>query len=131
MNTLESELQSLQSPAVPAGLSASISSRIAHIDEQHQATSYPAHDDKVVAARRDRLAWPLALVGLSVGVGAQIYRLAAGESALDLLSVRTAGGLQRIVDLAQPSPALAVLGAGMLLALTGLFALQRDAPQQV
>jgi len=126
MNTLESELHDLQGPAVPAGLSATIASRVAHIDAQHQTGSSPAGDDKRAATGRDRLAWPLLLVGLSVGLGAQIYRLASGESTLDLLSVRTAGSLQRVVDLAQPSPTLAVLGAGVLLALTGLFALQRD-----
>lgn len=131
MNTLASELQSLQGPTAPAGMSATIASRIARMDEQRQTTASSVREDVGAASRRGRLAWPLLLLGLSLGVGAQVYQLAAGETPLDLIDLRIAGGLQSVLDLAQPSPAMAVLGAGVLLALAGMLALQRDVPQHL
>gem|GEM_PF-2746351 len=131
MNTLASELQCLQGPTAPAGMSATIASRIARIDEQRQTTASAVREDVGAASRPGRLAWFSVLLGLSLGVGAQVYRLAAGELPLDLISLRIAGGLQSVVDLAQPSPAMAVLGGGVLLALAGTLALQREVPQHL
>jgi hypothetical protein len=65
-------------------------------------------------------------VGLTVGLGAQAYRLFVGEATLDFTSPRISGGFDGVVEMLPASPAVAVLAAGLLLYLAGLFAPLRD-----
>ena len=126
MNSIESELKHLPDPAVPEELAASISARIARLDEEQAAPTRESPRVAVAQAGRDRLALALAFLGATVGLGAQAYRLAVGEVSLDLLSPRISGGLDGIVEILPVTPALAVLAAGILLYLTGLFVPMRE-----
>jgi len=122
MNELEFELKRLPEPALPAGLTAGITARIARLDEERAAGA--GEPPRVARAQsgRDRLAWAAALVGVAIGLGAQAYRLVLGEATLDLISPRISGGMNGVVEMLPASPAVAVLAAGLLLYLVGLFA---------
>jgi hypothetical protein len=64
-------------------------------------------------------------VGVTVGVGAQAYRIAVSAMTLDLTSLRIIREFELIswlMDGAPPSPAVAVLAVGLLLYLIGIFA---------
>ena len=114
----ESDLRHLSEPALPEGLAAGINARIARIDEQRTAgTSEPP---------RDRLAWAAALLGVTLGLGAQAYRLVVGDATLDhLTSLRIGGGMDGVIEMLPASPAVAVLAAGSMLYMAGLHALLR------
>ena len=112
MNALESGLKRLPEPEVPEGLTAGITARIALLDEEHRVPD--------AEAGRDR--WALALVGVTVGLSAQAYRLAVGEATFHLTTPRLGGGMDGIVEMLPTTPAVAVLAAGLLLYLAGLFA---------
>ena len=76
------------------------------------------------------MAWTAALVGVTVGVGAQAYRIAVSAMTLDLTSLRIIREFKLtpwLMDGVPPSPAIAVLAAGLLLYLIGLFAPLRRA----
>lgn len=125
MNTLESDLKHLPEPAVPEGLSANITARLANLDEEGIAGASKPVRIASIKATRDRLAWTAALVGLTVGVGAQAYRIAVSAMTLDLTSLRIIREFELIswlMDGAPPSPAVAVLAVGLLLYLIGIFA---------
>jgi hypothetical protein len=129
MNTLESDLKHLPNPALPEGLSADIMARLANLDEEGIAGASKPARVASIKATRDRLAWTAALVGLTVGVGAQAYRLAVSAMTLDLTSLRISRGFELtpwlmdgVVEMLSPSPAVAVLAVGLLLYLIGLFA---------
>lgn len=125
MNTLESDLKHLPEPAVPEGLSANITARLANLDEEGIAGASKPVRIASIKATRDRLAWTVALVGLTVGVGAQAYRIAVSAMTLDLTSLRIIREFELIswlMDGAPPSPAVAVLAVGLLLYLIGIFA---------
>jgi hypothetical protein len=122
MNALESDLKRLPEPPFPKGLAADISARIARLDEERAADASEPPRVAVAEARRDRLAWVVALVGVTVGLGAQAYGLVVGEATLDLTSLRISGGMDGIDEMLPESPAVAVLAAGLLLYLVGLFA---------
>ena len=113
MNPLESELKRLPEPALPEGLTAAITARIERLDEERAAGAGEPPRVAGVVAGRDRLAWALALVGVTVGLGAQAYSLVVGEATLDLISPRISGAMNGVV---------AVLAVGLLLYLAGLFA---------
>ena len=117
----ESDLRHLSEPALPEGLAAGINARIARIariDEQRTAgTSEPP---------RDRLAWAVALLGVTLGLCAQAYRLVVGDATLDhLTSLRIGGGMDGVIEMLPASPAVAVLAAGSMLYMAGLYALLR------
>jgi len=125
MNTLESDLKHLPEPAVPEGLSANITARLANLDEEGIAGASKPVRIASIKATRDRLAWTVALVGLTVGVGAQAYRIAVSAMTLDLTSlgiIREFELISWLMDGAPPSPAVAVLAVGLLLYLIGIFA---------
>jgi len=125
MNTLESDLKHLPEPAVPEGLSANITARLANLDEEGIAGASKPVRIASIKATRDRLAWTAALVGLTVGVGAQAYRIAVSAMTLDLTSlgiIREFELISWLMDGAPPSPAVAVLAVGLLLYLIGIFA---------
>ena len=125
MNTLESDLKHLPEPALPEGLSANITARLANLDEEGIAGASKPVRIASIKATRDRLAWTVALVGLTVGVGAQAYRIAVSAMTLDLTSLRIIREFELIswlMDGAPPSPAVAVLAVGLLLYLIGIFA---------
>jgi len=125
MNTLESDLKYLPEPAVPEGLSANITARLANLDEEGIAGASKPVRIASIKATRDRLAWTAALVGLTVGVGAQAYRIAVSAMTLDLTSlgiIREFELISWLMDGAPPSPAVAVLAVGLLLYLIGIFA---------
>ena len=125
MNTLESDLKHLPEPALPEGLSANITARLANLDEEGIAGASKPVRIASIKATRDRLAWTAALVGLTVGVGAQAYRIAVSAMTLDLTSLRIIREFELIswlMDGAPPSPAVAVLAVGLLLYLIGIFA---------
>ena len=118
MNDLESDLTRLAQPTVPEALAASITARIARLDDPRAAD--------LIEASSDRSAWGVvALVGMTVGIGAQVYRLYTGEATLDFTSLRIGGGFDGVVEMLPASPAVAVLAAGLLLYLAGLFAPHR------
>ena len=125
MNTLESDLKHLPEPALPEGLSANITARLANLDEEGIAGASKPVRIASIKATRDRLAWTAALVGLTVGVGAQAYRIAVSAMTLDLTSlgiIREFELISWLMDGAPPSPAVAVLAVGLLLYLIGIFA---------
>lgn len=122
MNALESDLTRLPEPAVPAGLAAGINARIARLDAQRAATASEPSRLDAADSRRDRLSWTVALVGATVGLGAQAYRMLLGEATLDLTSLRISGGLGSVIEMPPLTPATAVLAAGLLLYLAGLLA---------
>ncbi len=125
MNTLESDLKHLPEPALPEGLSANITARLANLDEEGIAGASKPVRIASIKATRDRLAWTAALVGLTVGVGAQAYRIAVSAMTLDLTSLRIIREFELIswlMDGAPPSPAVALLAVGLLLYLIGIFA---------
>ena len=125
MNTLESDLKHLPEPALPEGLSANITARLANLDEEGIAGASKPVRIASIKATRDRLAWTAALVGLTVGVGAQAYRIAVSAMTLDLTSlriIRESELISWLMDGAPPSPAVAVLAVGLLLYLIGIFA---------
>ena len=126
MNEFEAALKHLPEPAFPEGLTATITARIARLDEERAAVV--AEPPWVARARagRDRLAWAAALVGVAIGLGAQAYRLVLGEAALDLISPRISGGMNGAVEMLPASPTVAVLAVGLLLYLAGLFAPLHD-----
>ena len=122
MSTLESELKRLPEPALPAGLAERINARIAFIEEAPAPGISEPSRTVPAETSRDGLAWALALTGMAVGVGAFVYRLITGETAIDLVSPRTGGGLGGVVDMLPATPAVVVLAAGLLLYLAGLLA---------
>lgn len=122
MNALESDLKRLPEPALPEGLTAGITARIAHLDEERAANASKPPRVAVAEASRDRLAWAVALVGMTVALGAQAYMLVVGEATLDLTSLRISSGMDGVVEMLPASSAVAVLAAGLLLYLAGLFA---------
>ena len=75
---------------------------------------------------RDRFAWAVALMGVTLGLGAQAYRLVVGEATLDLTSLRISLGMDGVLEMPPASPAVAVLVVGILLYLAGLHALLRS-----
>ena len=127
MNALESDLKRLPEPALPEGLSASITARIARVDEERAAAALESPRVVRTESGRARLAWAAALAGATVGLGAQAYRLAVGEAALDLTSPRLGGLMTGVVEMLPATPAAAFLAMGLLLYLAGLFAPLRDA----
>lgn len=122
MNALESDLKRLPEPALPEGLTAGITARIARLDEERAADASEPPRVAVAEASRDRLAWAVALVGMTVALGAQAYMLVVGEATLDLTSLRISSGMDGVVEMLPASSAVAVLAAGLLLYLAGLFA---------
>jgi len=122
MNALESDLKRLPEPAFPEGLTEAITARIARLDEERADDAVEPPRLAVAEPRRDRLAWAMALLGLTVGLGAQAYRLAVGEASLDLVSPRMISGIEGAVEMLPASPAVAVLALGLFLYLAGLFA---------
>lgn len=133
MNALESELKQLPEPTLPDGLAEATAARIARVAELRASaaavrTSAAESGAGIGAPRRfaagatgpDRVAGAAALVGLTVGVGAETYRLLVGEAALDLISPRIAG-LHGPVEMLSAGPATAVLAAGLLLYVAGFF----------
>ena len=128
MTSLESDLKQLPEPAVPEGLAAGVTARIARIDlDPGEARTPRAGRAQMTAAeaRRDRLAWAAALVGLAVSLGAQVYRVAVGEVTLGT-SLQTIGGIAGLVEMLPASPAVGVLAIGLLMYLAGLFAPMRS-----
>ena len=121
MNTFESDLEQLPEPAVPEGLTAAITLRIARFDEDRAGGITETPHIAVAGTGRERWAWAAALTGLVVGLGTQVYRLAVGEATLNFTSSRIIGGLDGVVEMLPASPAVAVLGVGLLLFLAGFL----------
>ncbi|MEN8377066.1 MAG: hypothetical protein ABFS34_16705 [Gemmatimonadota bacterium] len=122
MNSLESDLTRLPEPESPAGLSAGVMARIARLEKERTVGAGEPPRVAVTKAGRERLAWAAALAGVTAGLGAQAYRLFVGEATFQLTSLRISGGMQGIIEMPPASPAVAVLAAGLLLYLGGLFA---------
>lgn len=142
IDALESDLKQLPEPVFPEGMAAVVSARIAHVAAL-RATAAPsaaaegsAGDTEVSAghfaaspgiaaasAAPNRFAWAAALVGLTLAVGAETYRLLTGETGLDLVSPRTIGiGVHGPFEMLSASPAAAVLAAGLALYVASFFA---------
>jgi hypothetical protein len=114
----EFDLKQLSQPALPEGLAAGITARIARLDEEGPTG--------VGEPPRDRLAWAAGLGGVTIGLSAQVYRLVAGEATLDhLISLRISGGMGGVIEMLPASPAVAVLVAASVLSLAALHALLR------
>jgi hypothetical protein len=122
MSQLESDLKRLAEPALPEGLAAGVAARIARLEDEREATGVDPARNTISEAGSGTLAWTVALVGLAVSLGAQIYRLAVGEATLELTSLRVSRGLDGFVEMLPASPAVAMLAVGMLLYLVGFFA---------
>lgn len=120
---LDSELNRLPEPAPPAGMAAAIMSRTAHHEEKRPVASRESPRVAPAKAQKsDWRAWTVLLAGVAVGLGAQAYRLLAGESTLHLTSPFLRGGMEGLVEMPHASPAVLVLAAGLLLYVAGLFA---------
>lgn len=126
MNALESDLRRLPEPALPEGLTAAITGRIARVAEERVGIARRAGTGEppgaaALTAVPNRFAWAAALVGMTVGVGTQLYRLVVGETAFDVVSPRIVG-IHGPAEMLSASPAAAVLAAGLLLYLASFFA---------
>lgn len=134
MNDLEDALKGMSEPEVPSGLAAIINARIARVDaERSGAASWKESSSSEPAAERvstsfwhQRLAWTPVAAGLIVGVAAQAYRLAAGETAMNLLAPRITGGGGAALQMLPASPSAAALALGLALFLAGLLTAQRE-----
>ncbi len=120
--TCKNILARLPEPAPPAGLAAAILARTARLDTERAAVSRDAPAVAAAKARSDRPAWAAAIAGVTIGLGAQMYGLLAGESTLDLVSSRIGDGTAGLLEMPHADPVVFLLAAGLLLYLTGLFA---------
>lgn len=121
MTPLETALQRLPEPAPPEGLSAAIAARIACHDQTPSLDAEPTAAATTTAFRH-RLPAFLILAGAIIGAGAEAYRLVASWTAQDLVAPWLTGERSGVLDALPATPAVAVLVAGLLLYLAGLFA---------
>jgi len=122
MNDFESDLKHLPEPALPERLARRITARLA----EQSASGVRDSPCGVPDINRDRFAWAVTLMGVTLGLGAQAYRLVVGEATLDLTSLRISLGMDGVLEMPPASPAVAVLVVGILLYLAGLHALLRS-----
>ncbi len=123
--TLTLELRQLPEPTAPTTMAAAILTRTAqHTAQRTMAASAEARQTAAKPAK-DRYAWAAHLVGILIVLGAQTYRWLIGESTLNLVSPLLRNGLGGLIHTSQGSPAVLVLTVGLLLCITGLFALLR------
>lgn len=121
MTPLETALQRLPEPAPPEGLSAAIAARIAGHDQRPRLDAAEPTAAATTTAFRHRLPAFLILAGAIIGAGAEAYRLVDGWTAQDLVAPWLTGERPGVLDALPATPAVAVLVAGLLLYLAGLF----------
>ena len=95
---------------------------LGRVDAERGAASREFPAVTAAKARSDRPAWAAAIAGVTIGLGAQMYGLLAGESTLDLVSSRIGDGTAGLLEIPHADPVVFLLAAGLLLYLTGLFA---------
>ena len=112
---LESVLRRLPEPEPPAGMAGAVLLRAARREQTREA---PARETSEGSPAR--LAWVLALAGIAVSLGAQVFGLLAGEMTFDPMPspFRLA-----IVETPSVGTAVLLLTLGLSLYLTGLFTL--------
>jgi len=102
----------LPDPAPPPTLTATVMARIAREEEaRHAAVIEPV--------RRERPAWPWALVGIAVVIGASAWGWLAAGTVPDLISPRIGTGAPLLTP---GGPAAVGITLGLLVYLAGLFA---------
>ena len=124
----------LPEPAPPVELAAVIIARTARLDEEGAAARRDPSRVDAAKTRSDRLAWAAVLVGVAVGVAAQVYGLFGGELTFDFTTSRIGGWTDGLGEVPRVGPVVMVLAAGLLVYLAGLFATVRgtgtpDPPQ--
>jgi len=120
---LASALARLADPVEPAALAAATMARIARLDDPRAvlADGRKRRD----AARADRRASLLALVGQIAGIAALGAIAVASGSVPDVASPRLGAGTEGPLSLPQTVPAALMLAAGLTLYLAGFFAPMR------
>ncbi|MCC7185234.1 MAG: hypothetical protein IT185_03255 [Acidobacteria bacterium] len=102
-------LSTLPEPTLPSSMTASVMARIAREADLVVAVEQP----------RERPTWLWSLVGLAVVIGAAVYGWATGIGLPDVLGAKVGG---RLAMLPMGGPLTAVMAAGVLVYLGGLFA---------
>ena len=119
---LDSQLNRLAEPSLPAGFAAAVLLRAAHLDEERAAASREASPAPAAKANSDRFTWAAVLAGLAIALGTQMYGFFAGEATFRLTSSLVKADGTGLIEMPQAEPAVAVLAAGLLLYLAGMFA---------
>ncbi len=127
MITRDIDLMELPEPVMPRGLSRGIQDSLADVSgaAQESASAPSAAHDGSARARTVRFFWVLALLGLTLAVGAEVYRVLVGESMTDFSAVRWRSPWEGPWSTTPWGPAFSVLMAGSAMAGVGLYGLCR------